>query len=238
LFRRLLLGVITLTLLAAVALQATMMLRPKPPPSLQTPLSEILPAAFPGWETQDLKLGATETLHERSENILRLNDFVYRQYDGGGHSFGVYVAYWHPGKMPVRLVNSHTPDRCWIENGWTCTDRSWDVDLTPKAGVPLQPAQQGVYEIQGFEQHVYFWHIVDGEVHWYGGERQNRYTTPTVILDDLRKFGLNVHREQFFVRVASPEPFDALWERAEFREVMQTLAELCLAPAQSEGANL
>ena len=233
--RNVVLGLFGLVLVVAVALQGAGVFQAKPEPSINTPLAEMLPASFPGWEVEDLELGATESIRERSENLLNLDDFVFRQYAKGAKEFGVYVAYWQPGKMPVRLVNSHTPDRCWVGSGWTCTARAWNVDLSAHAGVPLQTAQKGTYEIQGYAQHVIFWHIVDGEAHWYGGERENRFTSPTVIVEDLAKFGLNVHREQFFVRVTSPEPFDALWETPEFRAVMAALGDLCLTPGDPIG---
>lgn len=96
-------------------------------------------------------------------------------------------------------------------------------------GQRLQPAQWGVYELEDYTNYTYFWHIVGGEVHWYGGERLNTKSSLTSIWEDFRKFGLNVHREQFFIRIVSQKPMDGLWEDPGFLEVMNELAELCLA---------
>jgi hypothetical protein len=126
------------------------------------------------------------------------------------------------------LVNQHTPDRCWTEVGWVCTDREWNVERSVN-GRRLQPGQWGVYELEDFKNYTYFWHIVGGEVHWYGGERLNTKSSLTSVWEDFRKFGLNVHREQFFIRVVSRESMDDLWEDPAFQTVMEDLADLCLA---------
>lgn len=215
-------------LFLAVALQLAAGLRPVPEGTLEEPLTEAIPALLPGWQVTELDLGPTESVTERSHNLLKLDDFVHRQYQRGPKVFSVYVAYWKPGKMPVRLVNQHTPDRCWTEVGWACTDRQWNVHREVD-GEPLQPGQWGVFELQDYKQYTYFWHLVGGEAHWYGGERLNTRTSLTTVWEDFRKFGLNVHREQFFVRITSPEPMDDLWQEPGFQEVMRELAELCLA---------
>lgn len=225
-------GVIVLA--GALSLTAVSQMQPVPESSLEAPLETAIPERLAGWRVEDMDLGPTESVTERSYDLLRLDDFVHRRYDNGQQSFTVYVAYWEPGKMPVRLVNQHTPDRCWTEVGWQCTDREWNVQRS--AGpVPLQPAQWGIYEIGDHVNYTYFWHIVGGEAHWYGGERINTRTSLTTIWEDFRKYGLNVHREQFFVRIVSPEPMDALWEEAGFQAVMKDLAELCLREPEVEG---
>lgn len=217
-----------LTVLSAVLLQVAAGLKSVPEGSLDAPLEDKIPASLSGWAVRDLDLGPTESVTERSFQLLNLDDFVHREYRRGDRVFTVYVAYWKPGKMPVRLVNQHTPDRCWTEAGWVCTDREWNVERV--AGTTaLQPGQWGVFELGEAKNFTYFWHIVGGEAHWYGGERLNTKSSLTSVVEDFKKFGLNVHREQFFVRITSPEPMDSLWEQDGFQTVMATLAELCLA---------
>ncbi|MGC9451326.1 MAG: exosortase-associated EpsI family protein [Oceanipulchritudo sp.] len=227
-------GAVVLILFMGISLQVYSQLQPVPESSLKTPLEEAIPQEIAGWEVTDLDLGPTESVTQRSYSLLRLDDFVHRQYRRGDRSFSVYIAYWKPGKMPVRLVNQHTPDRCWTEVGWTCTDREWNIEKTVN-GRELQPAQWGIYTIRDYTNYTYFWHIVGGQVHWYGGERINTKSSLTSVWEDFRKFGLNVHREQFFIRVVSPEPMDDLWEEDAFLEVMSALADLCLSkPVESD----
>lgn len=215
-------------LLGAVGIQLVAKMKPVPEGTLVSPLEELIPAEMSGWEIEDLDLGPTESVTERSYQLLQLDDFVHRSYKRGDIRFSVYVAYWKPGKMPVRLVNQHSPDRCWTEVGFKCIDREWNV-LRSVDGETLQPAQWGVYELGDTKQYAYFWHIVGGEAHWYGGERINTRSSVSSLWEDFRKFGLNVHREQFFIRIVSPEPMDGLWEVEGFQEIMADLAALCLA---------
>jgi hypothetical protein len=192
------------------------------------PLAQAIPQSLNGWEVEDLPLGPTESVTEQSLKILNLDDYVYRQYSSALGRFSVYVAYWGPGKMPIRLVNQHTPDRCWTENGWSCTDRRFNVEKSV-AGKDLLPAQWGEYEINGQANESYFWHIVDGEAYWFGGERQNTSTSITSVLLDLKNFTVGNDPEQYFVRIVSGQSLDKLWEHRGFQRVMADLKALCLA---------
>lgn len=221
-----------LVLFVAVTLQLVAHLKPVPESSLEQPLAQAIPERLEGWQVQELDLGPTESVTQRSYDLLKLDDFVHRQYVRGDKSFSVYAAYWKPGKMPVRLVNQHSPDRCWTEVGWVCTDREWNV-MRSVDGQQLQPGQWGAYELGDYTNYTYFWHIVGGEVHWYGGERLNTQSSLTSVWEDFRKFGLNVHREQFFIRIVSPESMDDLWDEPGFQKVMADLAELCLAAPEA-----
>lgn len=226
-------GAAGIILLVGIALQVISSTRTVSEGSLTLPLEEIIPSDVAGWEVEDMDLGPTESVTERSMDLLKLDDFIHRSYTRGDKNFSIYVAYWKPGKMPVRLVNQHSPDRCWTQVGWSCTDRKWNVEKFV-GEIPLQPAQWGVYELENYTNHAYFWHIVGGEVHSYGGERINTRTSLTTVFEDLTKFGLNVHREQFFVRIVSSQSIDGLWEEPGFMEVMEVLAELCLAETQPD----
>jgi hypothetical protein len=223
-----------LVVVAGIILQVVAKMQPVPESSLKAPLKELIPLDLAGWTVKDMDLGPTESVTQRSHDLLNLDDFVHRSYKRGDKSFTVYIAYWKPGKMPVRLVNQHTPDRCWSEAGWTCTDRKWNIVKTVD-GVALQPGQWGIYELGDYTNHTYFWHVVGGKVHWYGGERINKKSSISSIWEDFTKYGLNVHREQFFIRVVSAEPMDDLWDEPGFKEVVKDLAELCLAQIEPDG---
>ena len=225
-------GAAVLVFFVGIALQVSAKLQPVPESTLKKPLENAIPAGLEGWTVKNLDLGPTESVTQRSYDLLRLDDFVHRSYSRGDMNFSVYVAYWKPGKMPVRLVNQHTPDRCWTEVGWVCTERKWNVERSVN-GRPLQPGQWGVYEIDDFKNYTYFWHMVGGRAHWYGGERINTKSSLTSVWEDFQKFGLNVHREQFFIRIVSSQPMDELWSEPGFIKVMEDLADLCLAePAE------
>lgn len=221
---------LALVVLVAVGVQVLAhMLTPPPTPLDRPPLAGILPDPLPGWTARDLDLGPTESVTEASMRILNLDDFVYRDYSHPGHgNFSVYVAYWGPGKMPIRLVSQHTPDRCWTENGWVCTDRRFNVERSV-GDIRLQPAQWGEYMIQGHKTQAYFWHLVDGEMYWLSGNHMNTRTTIKSVLIDIRNMTFRERPRQYFVRIVSDHSLDELWDQPQFQAVMEVLADLGLA---------
>jgi len=108
-------------LVGAVALQGTHLFREVPKPR-DLRLDEAVPIRLEGWDGHDVPLGANEFQSNAVEKVLNYDQVIYREYRHDQESFGVYVAYWGAGKMPTRFVASHTPDRCWTENGWHCVE--------------------------------------------------------------------------------------------------------------------
>lgn len=230
--KKVLLIAVGVAVLLAVGIQIIPVLVSSPPPSLSLPLKDLLPAAAPGWQVQDLPLGNTEALDQRSKDILNMDDFVYRDYRRAGQDFSVYVAYWKPGKMPVRLVNSHTPDRCWTWNGLECKDMQFQVKRSWSGG-QLKPFEWRIFTRDETPVYVIYWHLVGGKVHLYRvGFNEN--PPPYVIVKDLWKYGFNLKREQFFVRINSSQSLEKIWNDPGFQKILGDLARLCLdeqAPA-------
>ena len=133
---------------------------------------------LPGWASRDLPLGPSEFLSSEVEKVLNYDEVINREYQRGSDRFGVYVAYWSAGKMPVQLVASHTPDRCWTENGWRCLDMRFK-QRGFFAGMDVAPAEWRLFEppLGGAPTYVLYWHLVDGETYDYG-ERFNAVPDP------------------------------------------------------------
>ncbi len=111
-----------LLLAGAIGLQFAFRLREQPQLVARPRISAVIPQRAADWFGQDEPLGATEAVNEAALKTLNLDDYVFRRYSNGSRSFSIYAAYWAPGRMPTRLVASHTPDRCWTENGMRCVD--------------------------------------------------------------------------------------------------------------------
>ena len=141
--RGILLGLAGL-LMAGVVLQFAYSLREEPPAQPRLRLAELIARQVPDWKVVDEPIGMTEATSEAALKTLNLDDFVYRRYQRGGRSFTVYAAYWAAGKMPTRLVASHTPDRCWTENGMRCVDLKFKQTYAVQ-GKPLLPADWRVF---------------------------------------------------------------------------------------------
>jgi hypothetical protein len=196
-------------------------------------LNDHIPQAAAGWSVADVPLGPNEFLVNQVERILNYDEFVFRQFSRGRDSFSVYVAYWGPGKMPTRLVASHTPDRCWTENGWRCLDmRFKESEIAP--GVQLQPADWRLFEPPGGgpAQYVLFWHLVEGKAYDYG-ERFNAVPHPVKWWKDAVQQALFGSREQYFIRITSDRPFELIRDDPAFIELLEGLGRLGLQPVEA-----
>lgn len=188
------------------------------------PLRQTLPLELPGWVARDLPLAETEEMKSAVEGILQFDDHFSRSYRSGTTEVTLYIAYWRPDRMPPRLVGRHTPDRCWILNGWNCESRERAVQLHGTHG-PLKPAETGTYAFkQQSRLHVAFWHLVGGEVYAYGPEQSDMIALAP--LKDLRTFGLNQRKEQYFIRLASTLPLHKIWNDPGFQILLKGLEEL------------
>ncbi len=217
-----------LVLVAAVGLQCMSFVR-EPPPSRSPHLTEVIPAVLPGWNCRDMPLGPSEFVSNEVEKVLNFDDVVNRDFSRGGQSFGLYVAYWSAGKMPTRLVASHTPDRCWTENGWRCVAMKFNQPEA-LAGMPLQPAEWRLFEppVAGPSVYVLYWHLVDGRTYDYGN-RFNSVPDPLRWWKDVLEQLMLGNRQQYFIRLTSTEPLETLWSDPGFVILLHSLSRLGLA---------
>ena len=216
-----------LVLVAAIGIQAFNPFQEEAQPKPKH-LAAAIPARVPaGWSARDLPLGPTEYVQEVVERTLRTDDILNREYRRGRETFGVYVAYWGPGKMPTRLVASHTPDRCWTENGWSCEEMRFKQE-TKVGGQSLQPAEwRRFLDPQGGTTYVLFWQLIEGQAYDFG-ERFNAIPSPLEWWKDAVQQAVFGSREQYFIRVTSSVPFEEIREDPGFVAVFEGLGRLGL----------
>ena len=212
----------------AIAFQGASLSRESREQKVSVGLSSKVPTQFTGWNVQDEPLGQTEVAEGAVKEILNYDEYVYRILRSQGREVGVYAAYWAQGRMPTRLIQLHTPDRCWIENGWTCDAMEFHHEVTMREG-ELKPAQWRIFTPPGANQKTYtlFWLMVSGEGYDFGDR-------PNLIPNPFRWWGqfLNEiifgYEEHYFIRLTSNVPFDQLEDDAGFQELLEALAELGL----------
>jgi hypothetical protein len=196
-------------------------------------LARTIPLAIPGgWTGTDVPLGSNEFNSNEAEKVLNYDAVLNREYGRGGETFGVYVAYWGAGKMPTRLVASHTPDRCWTENGWRCLAMKFKQPEIFEGAV-LQPAEWRIFEppLGGSPTYVLYWHLVEGHAYDYG-DRFNNVPSPILWWKDAVQQAVLGSREQYFIRLTSNEPLENLWGDPGFAEVLRGLGRLGLVVKQ------
>jgi hypothetical protein len=217
---------LTALLGVGVGLQLVFSLREEPKAEPRLRLAELIAKSASDWVVTDEPIGMTEAVSEAALKTLNLDDFVYRRYRRGGVSFTVYAAYWAAGKMPTRLVASHTPDRCWTENGMRCVDLKFKQTYEVK-GRPLLPADWRVFVSGEARTQVVYWHLVEGKLYDYG-DRFNAVPHPLLWWKDTLEQATYGSREQLFVRVAAEVPLEQIWSDSGFQDVMESVAKLGL----------
>jgi hypothetical protein len=192
-------------------------------------LADVVRVTLPGWRFRDMPLGPSEFLASEAEKVLNFDDVVYREFTHKSTTFEVYVAYWGSGKMPAQLVASHTPDRCWTENGWKCLSMKFRQPESV-GGEALQPAEWRLFETPqgGGQVYVLYWHLVAGKAYDYGS-RFNAIPDPLQWWKGALQQALLGSPEQYFVRITSNQPIDELWGDEGFAEVIHQLTRLGLA---------
>ncbi|TVP77429.1 MAG: exosortase-associated EpsI family protein [Puniceicoccaceae bacterium] len=212
-------------LLSGLSLRAYFALTPPPEATLMEPLAQIVPRTLEGWSIRDLDMAESPESSARISDFLNFDDALFRVFERGDTFVGLYVAYWTPGKASYRWAGAHTPDTCWVLNGWTCVEREYSIPFYNQE-TPFQPAEFGVYTRDGSAQNVYFWHLVGGEA--FGYEQQGRPNIFAALID-IQKHGLNLREEQFFIRLSSNKSLEELKKTGGFHEILDSLAEIGLA---------
>jgi len=186
-----------------------------------------IPETLSGWQAREEPLGANEVVKGQVEAILNYDDYVFRVFTRGTTHIGVYVAYWKRDRMPVSRVASHTPDRCWTENGWTCESMEFN-EVWTTADQNLQPTRRRVFiSPTSTRENVAFWHLVNGKAFDFG-ERFTLFTHPGKWIRDTVSYAALGSEEQYFVRLTSDRPFEEFKGDPGWETLLQALAELGL----------
>ena len=225
--KKLLLIFATAALLGGLSLRVYFAFVPPPEPTLEGQLSYIVPEELNGWKIIDQDMAESPESSERISDFLNFDDALFRIFKKGDTFIGLYIAYWLPGKASYRWAGAHTPDTCWVQNGWTRLDRKYCIPFQNEE-TPFQPAEFGVYEKDGSAQNVYFWHLVGGEA--FGYEQEGGHNIFAALLD-IKKYGLNLRNEQFFIRLSSNKKADELKKLEGFKQILDSLSEIGLAKA-------
>ena len=214
-------------LLGGLSLRVYFALVPPPEPTLDDLLSDIVPEELNGWKIIDQDMAESPESSERISDFLNFDDALFRIFKKGDSFVGLYIAYWLPGKASYRWAGAHTPDTCWVQNGWTRLDRKYCIPFQNEE-TPFQPAEFGIYEKDGSTQNVYFWHLVGGEA--FGYEQEGGHNIFAALLD-IKKHGLNLRDEQFFIRLSSNKKIEELKKIGGFNQILDSLNDIGLAKA-------
>ncbi|MFT5836970.1 MAG: hypothetical protein ACI9ZV_000471 [Candidatus Azotimanducaceae bacterium] len=199
--------------------------------TIDQPLDQLLPEDIHGWESRNVPLSSTPSGEERVFEVLRLDDYFSREYVRGDTSVMVYVAYWLPGSEPYSSVAIHNPDSCWVIAGWDVKER---VSARKKelAGCSLKQHEWGIYEKNGVEYYVMFWHLLGGvpnehiEKMVWTQSGVDSFKRQFYFVFNMFQMGLDLGRDQLFVRISSNKPFEELQDDPNFVRIIDHLRVL------------
>lgn len=198
---------VTLCLSIIVTIRFRLRSEPKTPAAAALVVPALRAYLPKGWSTTELPMSETELGREVVSRTLRYDDCTYLRFRSQSTEFSVFVAYWASGKVDLRTVNSHTPDTCWRNNGWTATEAHDDFrGFSP--GPRTVAGQLRTFVNGEIKQHVAFWHLLDGRA-----VEMWRYGFPKLTFM-WRLFGKEheaLAGEQLFVRIASARPLSEIW---------------------------
>jgi hypothetical protein len=227
--KKVILTVGLLILCSVIGLRAYFAFIPAPEPTLKNALAEIVPDQLNGWSINDMDMATSPESSARISNFLNFDDSLFRVFQKDDTTVGLYIAYWTPGKTSYRWAGMHTPDTCWVQSGWTRTDREYRIPFGTE-NQAFQPAEFGVYEKNENAQNVYFWHLIGGEAFGYKQKGQHNIYGALI---DIKNHGLNLRQEQFFIRLSSNKRIDELKQLSGFSEILESLSEIGLGSVKT-----
>lgn len=233
------LGIIAALLVAGIAVQLPAWRKAQPRLALAgaPSLAKRLPVNLSGGTAHDEPIAATEEMKKAVGELLNFNDGVFRIYQWPGARISVYAAWWEAGRMSPRLVATHTPDVCWPGNGWA-RDQTAEGGLTALAdelrAKGFAEGECRVFLMQNKPEYVVFWHKVGDEMLSY----KTGYAPPWwAWIDEMWRGGLNLRKEQLFVRISSDKPLQETWSKSELEPLRKALLDLGLrAKREEQGA--
>jgi hypothetical protein len=188
-------------------------------------LLSTLPTAPAGWEVKDMPIATSVEMQKAVNEMLNYDEAVYREYRKGGRSLTVYAAYWRPYRFHPRLISIHTPDVCWVGNGWVMKHSNYNFPVRMRAHMAWH-AQERLFDAGGVRMNVLYWHLLDGKLSGYaeGPNSVNRSFVQTVLYDLKHGAG-----EQFFIRLSSEQPWSVWMDDPLFLDILETFSPVLKA---------
>jgi hypothetical protein len=161
---------------------------------------------FGGSRFVDLPLAGSPEEWNAIKEGLNFSDYVFKQIHTPAGEVSIYMASWAANTMAPRLVQTHTPDVCWVRVGWTMKSANTsEVDFKGHKWV----VAQRVFTSNIGEQNVKFWHVLGGDSFTYGRVGNIPWWAAFV---DILKYGSKLRSPHVFVRISSPAQLEEIFD--------------------------
>lgn len=194
-------------------------------PKFHGKVADLLPKEgdIPLWTVSYQPIAETPEMKARVNELLNFDDAIFAIYTKPEIRISIYLAYWKPGRMPIKEIARHTPDVCWIEAGWQRKEFAYLNDLRLQDGREVTATEYRSFAASDHVEYVAFWHIAGEDSHSYrtGGRPSWR----AVITDVLHR-GVDQKPEQFFLRISSNQPIERFWGTDVIQDVLKKFPAL------------
>lgn len=185
-------------------------------------------SAGSGWITRIEPIADTPEMRSRMQVVLNFDEALCASYVQANRRISVYLAYWKPDHMAYDGVVGHTPDVCWVANGWRMDAHFVNAGLRLANGEAVLPARQFKMSYQGRSEEVLYWHLTSSAA------RIARNESPPWYAKFAAESWLK-HRgqeEQLVVRLSASGPVEDWWQSEPIQELVRNLP-LRKTPARS-----
>ncbi len=122
-------------------------------------LENYLPKEIPGWSVEDKPIADSPEMLKVAKALLRYDAAMFRIYRKNDVEIAIYLAYWLPGKAHPQNVDAHTPDVCWVANGWSMKVMPPLPSFNPESGPAVPLSNRRVFTVPGSKLEVLYWHV-------------------------------------------------------------------------------
>ena len=193
------------------------------PPELET----LLPKSLPGWTCMDLPIAESPELQRRVEEVLSYDAALFRIYKKGDKELSIYAAYWLPGKVHYQNIDTHTPDICWVKNGWQM-EKLAPMDSQLLGDVEVEIPNRRIFRINSSRVTVLFWHIEGDVVRKSRSRNESRisfWERASIRLGNFLSALRDEPQQQLFIRLSSNGNVWEDLEEAPTLAVLEWIAE-------------
>jgi Protein of unknown function (DUF3485). len=206
------------------------------PPKPTGHMEELIPMTSGKWRGEFRELGETEEVIRASVSLLAVTEFLSRTYTAqDGRNFTLYISYWAQGKEPTVRAASHIPDNCWLRSGAKIVEGTKkfgeEIELD---GKKLLPFYERVFSFgmhrnsdEEITRNVRYWFVIEDEVYEFG-DGDLSIPSPMKYISNMIYESRKGIPEQYFIRVDTLEPLDALFFDEDFKVILKSLGELIL----------
>jgi hypothetical protein len=177
------------------------------------------------WRVSHRPLAESEEMQRNVEKTLNFDEAVFSDYTDGSRRVAIYLAYWRPDKMPHRLVAKHTPDVCWVQNGWNCLFRDKTAWGPLSGNERALQTEHRIFQFGAKIEHVEFVHLVGTRPMRYGTSGETPWYA---VFLDLINWGLDQRKEQLLVRISSDRPYSEFKDYLPVRLLVERISALYL----------